>query len=383
MNIPLLSSQTASLFNAIQAADLACKSPETPMDLTGYLGKIAWAGWTVVVLAFFCPTGAQPRVYTVGLVFTDAIDRHALPPHLKRQHPVTIGDMRREIRGLFTSLGRFRPLWIRSSGPPEDPEYIGARSVDFIAHITLNKAYKIYSNQVLYFYGGDLFNRPGVQGQDGGTPYEVISRPAITGQFEVKLVNPHKDRIFWSALRDSTAIVPYKEDLFLYNSWKYPGLSHPDLVRAFLADILRLQQVNSSVERALNVSARWFISSPEQDAETARGLLRGLAASFAADLDGNLPLEGRIAALLAPQKDKPHVRLNIGARHGLAPRMRLEVWRSRPADQKVGQIEVVEVDSTTAVARLRKLDKKLRKRGEGLQVLDRVVSPKRLSKRAL
>ncbi|NKB68666.1 MAG: hypothetical protein GKR89_16505 [Candidatus Latescibacteria bacterium] len=353
------------------------------MRLTGFWAKAAGVGGLVVALGSISPARAQPHVYTVGLVFTDAIDRQALPAHLQRQHPVVVGDTRREIRALFTAMGRFHPLWLRSIGPPEDPEYIGASSVDFIAHITLNKAYKIYSNQVRYFYGDDLFNRPTANGQDGGTPYEVISRPAVSGQFEVKLVNPHNNKIFWSALRDSTVIIPYERDLFLYNSWKYPGLSHPDLVRSFLADILRLQQANSSVERALNVSERWFISSPRNDVETVEGLLRGLTLSFAADLDGNLPLEGRIAALLPPQKDKPHVRLNIGANHGLGPRMRLDVWRPRPADQKVGQLEIVKVDSTTAVARLRKLDRKLRKRGEGLQVLDRVISSKRPPRRAL
>ena len=46
-------------------------------------------------------------------------------------------------------------------------------------------------------------------------------------------------------------------------------------------------------------------------------------------------------------------------------------------------ILVVDVDSTTAIARLRKLDKKLKKRGDGLQVQDRVISPKRSLRRSL
>ena len=112
-------------------------------------------------------------------------------------------------------------------------------------------------------------------------------------------------------------------------------------------------------------------------------LLKGLVDNLAPDLDANLPLEGRIAALLPEQKGKLHVRLNIGARHGLTTRMRFNVWRPRPSQQKVGQIEVVEMDSTTAIARLRKLDKKLKKRGDGLQVQDRVISPKRPSRGSL
>jgi hypothetical protein len=63
--------------------------------------------------------------------------------------------------------------------------------------------------------------------------------------------------------------------------------------------------------------------------------------------------------------------------------MRLDVWRPQPSQQKVGQVEVVELDSTTAIARLRKIEKKLKKRGEGLQKQDRVISHKRPSRKSL
>ena len=222
---------------------------------------------------------------------------------------------------------------------------------------------------------------------DGGPSedqsYTVISLPSIVCQLEVKLEDPHRDKIFWSDLRDSSAVIPYDEQLFLYNTWKYPGASHPGLTRAFLADLLRLQMADPATERALNVAERWFISKPSSDLAVARGVLKGLADNLAPDLDANLPLEGRIAALLPERKGKPHVQLNIGARHGLTKRMRFDVWRPRPSQQKVGQIEVVDVDSTTAIARLRKLDKKLKKRGDGLQVQDRVISPKRPSRSSL
>jgi hypothetical protein len=346
--------------------------------------RIVLIGLATTILGGICPAAAQPQVYTIGLVFSDRVDTTALPPHMQRQHPVVVRDLHRNMRRVFAALGRFRTLQLQISGEEGRPIYLGAQSVDFVAHITLNKAYKIYSNQVFYFKdGGFLYTRPDKGGRDGGAPYEVISLPAITGQLEAKLVDPHKDRIFWSILRDSTTILPYDEQTFLYNSWKYPGLSHPGLVRLFLADILRLQQMNSSVARALNVSDRWFVSAPSHDTEITAGLLQGLAASFAADLDSNLPLEGRIEAMLPEQQGKLHVLLNIGERHGLRPRLRLGIWRPLPSTQKVGQIEVVEVDSTTAVARLRKLDKKLKKRGEGLQILDRVISLKRPARRSL
>ena len=326
------------------------------------------------------PANAQPHIYTIGLVFTDLVDQELLPIHLAEQHPRLMRKIERAIRDIFADLGRFRTVRLQSVGEAHDPVYQGEKSVDFISHIILNKAYKTYHNKVIHYEDLGRF--------DDGRPseersYEVISLPAIVGQLEVKLVDLHRDKIFWSDLRDSSAVIPYDQHLFLYNTWKYPGASHPGLTRAFLADLLRLQMANPATERTLNVAERWFVSKPSSDLAVARDLLQGLADNLAPDLDANLPLEGRIAALLPEQKGKPHVRLNIGAQHGLLKRMRFDVWRPRPSQQKVGQIEVVDVDSTTALARLRKLDKKLKKRGEGLQVQDRVISPKRPSRRSL
>ena len=340
-------------------------------------------GWMLLALGSH-PSDGQPQIYNIGLVFTDQIDQETLPLHLQQQHPAIVKGINQDARKLFADLGRFRTLRLRSSGAPEDPFYHGAESVDYIAHFILNKAYKTYHNQVNYFfYNENAFN----QFDDGGVSkdqrYEVVSKPAIVAQLEVKLVDPRRKRIFWSDLRDSSATIPYDDQLFLYNTWKYPGASHPGLIRAFLADLLRLQMANPSVERALNVAERWFVSTPNNDLAVARGVLKGLAVDMAADTDANLPLEGRIAAILPQQKGKCRVQLNIGARHGLASRMRLDVWRPEPSQQKVGQLEVVATDSTTAIAKLRKLDKKLKKSGEGLQLQDRVISAKRPSRRSL
>ena len=351
--------------------------------------RVIFIGLIAASLGGICPSAAQPRIYTIGLVLADRVNPDGLPPHMRRQHPALVNDMRRGIRGLLADLGRFRTLPFRMSGEGDDPVYLDSRSVDFVIQITLDKADKIYRNQILYSQGLLLYNRPGEAGRSDEAPYEVISLPAITGRLEVRLVDPHKDKVLWSSLRDSTAVVPIDERIFLYNNRKYPGLTHPDLLRAhpdllraFQADILRLRQVNRSVDRALNMSDRWFVSQPSHDVEIARNLFRGMVASLAADLDSNLPLEGRIDAMLPAKEGKSYVQLNLGTHHGLRPRMRLEVWRPQPSSQKVGQVEVVEIDSTTAVARLRKLDKKLKKRGEGLQLLDRVISRKRPSVRS-
>ena len=325
------------------------------------------------------PANAQPHIYTIGLVFTDLVDQEILPVHLAEQHPRLMREIERAIRDVFADLGRFRAVRLQSIREARDPT--GQESIDYIAHFILNKAHKTYHNQIIHYYENmGLFD-------DGGPSedrsYEVISLPAFVGQLEVKLVDRHRDKIFWSDLRDSSAVIPYDKQLYLYNTWKYPGASHLGLTRAFLADILRLQMADPATERALNVAERWFVSKPSSDLAVTRGVLKGLADNLAPDLDANLPLEGRIAALLPEQKGKPHIQLNIGARHGLMERMRFDVWRPRPSQQKVGQIEVVDVDSTTAIARLRKLDKKLKKRGDGLQVQDRVISPKRPLRRSL
>ena len=326
------------------------------------------------------PANAQPHIYTIGLVFTDLVDQEILPVHLAEQHPRLMREIERAIRDIFADLERFHTVRLQSVSEAHDPVYQGGKSVDFIAYVILNKAYKTYHNKIIHYENLGLF--------DDGRPseersYEVISLPAIVGQLEVKLEDLRRDKIFWSDLRDSSAVIPYDKQLFLYNTWKYPGASHPGLTHAFLADLLRLQMADPATERALNVAERWFVSKPSSDLSVARRVLKGLADDLAPDLDANLPLEGRIAALLPERKGKPHVQLNIGARHGLTKRMRFDVWRPRPSQQKVGQIEVVDVDSTTAIARLRKLDKKLKKRGDGLQVQDRVISPKRPSRRSL
>ena len=323
------------------------------------------------------PTNAQPHIYTIGLVFTNLVGQEILPVHLAEQHPRLMLEIERTIRDIFTGLGRFRVVRLPSIGSARAP----TESIDYIAHFTLNKAHKTYHNQVIHHYENlGLFDDGG---PSEGQTYMVISLPSIICQLEVKLMDPRRDKTFWSDLRDSSAVIPYDQQLFLYNTWKYPGASHPGLTQVFLADLLRLQMADPATERALNVAERWFVSKPSSDLAVARGVLTGLADNLAPDLDANLPLEGRIATLLPARKGKPHVQLNIGARHGLTKRLRFDVWRPRPSQQKVGQIEVVDVDSTTAIARLRKLDKQLKKSGGSLQAQDRVISPKRPSRRSL
>lgn len=344
--------------------------------------RVGWAA-LAVALGLADPDRAcgQARVLALGLFCADRVDTAALPTHMRLQHPLTLGIVDGGVMASLAAVGRFE---VRRLPPPEEGGWPGgtADGVDYVVRVAVNKAQKVYTNEIIYRAEAALEGDPDGGGLGDGRPYEVLSLPTIAAQLEVVLEDPREDDILWSATRESTAVVPHDEWGFLYNSWKYPGLSHPDLVRAFLADVLRLQQANPWVDRSLNVADRWYVSRPDADLETARGVLRGLAASFAADLDANLPLEGRIQQVLAGTDGEVRAVLDLGERQGLEPRLRLDVWRPRPSPQKVGRVEVVSVDSTSAVARLRKLDRELKKRGEGLQVQDRVISTKRNTRRS-
>ena len=292
-------------------------------------------------------------------------------------HDQAVRNLYDRIKLLLSGLGRFETVAWNAVGEGRKYRYFGPGDVDFVAHATIYKLGKIYRNETLYYNPG----YPAEFKQDGDKPYEIISRPAITSRLKLSLVDQERGKVLWSALRDSTVIVPHDPYTYLYNPSKYPRLSHPELIRSHLSSIIRLQSNNTSVERSMVMSDRWFVSSPEKDVKISQSLLAALLASFHPGLDGNLPLEGRIDSVLSlERKGKPQVLLNIGARDGIYPKLRLEVWRPEPSQQKVGQIEVVRVDSFSAVATVRKVEKKLRKRGEGPDPGDRVISRKRRSR---
>ena len=59
--------------------------------------------------------------------------------------------------------------------------------------------------------------------------------------------------------------------------------------------------------------------------------------------------------------------------------LRLDVWRPAPSEEKVGQVQILRVDSTSALARVRKVARSVRRAGESVAAGDRVVSRKRTS----
>lgn len=359
-----------------RASDLPSRppTPRFPLRLRlFYCTALTLLSWGCLDFAF-----SQPRTQSIGVVITDKVNLHALPLHLRDRHAQSLNELRRRVMSLLDDLGRFETAEWSAVANGRRYVYSGPGSVAFVAHLTIHKLGKIYRNETQYYpnYPASASSQVG-----NSPPYEIISRPAITGRLKIELVELKKNKAFWSALHDSTAIVPHDPLAYIYNPRKHPGFTHPSMIRAHLADIMRLQTLNRSAERGMAMSDRWYISAPGDDIATARTLLADLVAWLPADLDSNLPLEGRIAALVPEKKGKRQVLLNIGARHGLSPRLRLDVWRPLPSAQKVGQIEIVKVDSTTAIARVRKIEKKLRKRGEGPNAGDRVISRKRPSTR--
>lgn len=315
----------------------------------------------------------QPRVCTIGLAVTDQRRQDGPTSVPGDQLDGLANVVAGEMKSLLAVMGRFRAADWAALPRGEGYEYRASEPPEYGVHVIVHQFGKIYRNR--------LIPRSGYAQMAGGGEFRAISQPAIAGKLEVRLVDPGTGDTFWSGLRDSTAIVPHDPDVFLFNPDKYSGWTPPPLIQAHLAGILRLQQSDPAVGSALLAADLWHVSTPADDAWVARNLLTNLVSVFYTDIDGNLPLEGRVAALLPGAGDRQLVRLDIGAGDGLVPRLRLDVWRGSPTSEKVGQIEVVQIDSTTAVARLRRLEKSFRQRGGGLLPDDRVVSRRRASAR--
>ena len=67
----------------------------------------------------------------------------------------------------------------------------------------------------------------------------------------------------------------------------------------------------------------------------------------------------------------------MGYKDGIHKKARLDVLRPEMPDPKIGQVEVLSVDSTSAIGYLRKLERTVRKRGDTVHIGDQIVSRKR------
>lgn len=272
-------------------------------------------GIFVILVGLAChdPVSASPREYSIGVFVLDRVDTAGLPAHLRSQHPLLVRHLEIGVRRALQSISRLQIKHLPPVPVGESYALSAAQAVDFVVTLELEKAHKVFANETRYPTRAELQDEANLGPRDGGTSYEVVSRPAVNAQFEVSLIDPSRDRSIWSALRDSTALVPHSEQLYIYNAWKYPGASSTALVRTFLADLLRLQEANRWVERALNVSDRWYLSQPGQDLRAAKELMLGLAGSFVVELERHLPLEGRIQSVLPTTGDDTLFLLDLGA----------------------------------------------------------------------
>lgn len=334
-------------------------------------------GLLVLALGGATVASAQARIYAAGLAITDAVAVEALPAHLRANHAQLLAELRGQAKGRLSGLGRLQVAHWEATFSANRFQYQGPGDADFVVHVLLSHADKVFRNQVIYTNEGIRALPLGYGGQESGLDYEVVSLPAIGTRIEMRLVDPHRNKILWSAQRDTTATVAFDPQVFVLNTRKYPGFTPASILQENLADLMRLRQDNTNVDRLLDVADRWFVSKPSADVKMAQATLGSLLESLAAELDSNLPVEGQITQVLPVEDGEAQVQLDLGSRHGLAPGLCLEVWRALPNGQRVGEIEIVRADSATATARLRKLDRAVRKRGESLEVTDRVISQKR------
>ena len=323
-------------------------------------------------------SGGQPETYAVGVIVEDRLLPEQLPPHLLRVHPIIIDDLTRHVRALLDATGRCKVFNLQETRA----RGMERNALDFVLVVTLHKSGKSYRNRVFYFRDGDLFHAVVQPQVEQDFPYEVVSEPSAVVQLGMEL-SDSGDRVIWSSIIDSTAIVPYDRQVFLYNTDRYPGVTHPDLLHRYHSGLTRLRMGNPQADRMLDVSDRWFVSRTRDDLETIRSLLKSAVASSYGELDGHLPLAGKILEIEpTTERGKPKLTLDIGFGHGAIPKMRLKVTRSRLGEtNKVGEIEITELDSLFSTAESRKIEKWLRKKGAGFEVGDRVFSKKRRSAR--
>lgn len=242
----------------------------------------------------------------------------------------------------------------------------------FALYLTLRRFGKLFRNRSLYHTRQDL----AATAQEPMS-YEMMSLPVLSGALEARLVNLKNEKTTWSALHDSSVLLPHHEN-FIYNPEKYPGLMPQDIIRDYAVPILRMRSLRPSALRMLAVADRWYISDEAEDRTAAVEMLKGMVADLVPEIDAHLPLYGSVDSLAGrDKKDRPLVRINLGYKDGIHKKARLDVLRPEMPDPKIGQVEVLSVDSTSAIGYLRKLERTVRKRGDTVHIGDQIVSRKR------
>lgn len=340
----------------------------------------------IYALLWVCllPIGASAQStapFRVALAFSDLSDTERQWDHLQVINDSALPIIRRTVVANFAVIDRCETVLLTAKldkrGRSVFAEEVDT-DTDYALHFIVRHIDKLFRNRTIYQSGYDI-DRNQV-GYGGAEPQsrEIVALPALSSAMEVRLIHLNRNKVIWSTLQDSTVLVAH-DNRFVYNAEKYPGFTHPEIIRDHIAPILRQRQRRPSALRMLSVADRWFLSTPADDVATAEALLAGMIDNLMPEVDAQLPLYGTIASIVegTDEKKNQRFRLDIGSQQGLVKKLRLDVFRDSKDAKKIGQVEIVSVDSSSSIARLHKLERSVRKRGESLAIGDLVFSRKR------
>ena len=322
------------------------------------------------------PIAHASNTFTVGI----AISKEKKPdgrgwPHLESFYESSIATIQKAVFRDFQGISRCRIVsHLATLDNRGRSQYTPRNDIDYLLHLVLRRADKLFRNRTIYFSNP---NRAISLGVEDTQPGETLALPVFSAAIEVRLIDPKRRRILWSTLQDSTVSLPHSNN-YVYNVDKYPGYTPSEVIRDYVAPILMQRFRSPSSLRMLQAADRWYISDEKVDAAAGGRLLAEIIRNILPQIDAQLPLVGNIVSELAPDgKSRPQYTINVGANQGIVIDLKLDVFSKRFRDTKVGELKVVSVEESTAVARLHKLDRSMQKSGGKVSVGDEVLSEKR------
>ena len=334
-----------------------------------------WSVWIVVVLVI-APTGlrAAPQL-NIAIAISDDSDTDRQWDHLEALYGSARFRAQKAAMLGFQAIPRCRLVSRearldargRSVFEPEE-------GIDFVLHFVLRRVDRLYRNRTLYYAEPSAAT---LSSSADAQPREVAALPALSAAIEVRLIEAQRNKIVWSALQDSTIMLQH-DSKFIYNPDKYPGYTHPEVIRDYVAPILRQRFKNPAALRMLNSADRWYLSPLENDAAVGGRLIDSMMRDLLPQIDAHLPLWGTISTVIAATTgDRPQYRIDRGAIHGIIEGIQLDVYQRENRQVKLGRVKVVAVAATSATVRLHKLERVVRERGQTLGIGDLVYSKQR------
>lgn len=332
--------------------------------------------WAFAIGVFLATCAGAQNSGVIRLTFDvrDLSDPDDHWEHLESFHESALSDIEHVLHRELKEIKRVA-LTHQSRDRVVDMPWRRTRGKDgatFTLRLQLRRFSKIFRNRGLY------------QARDQLSPTaqepimrEMIALPVLSGAIEAHLINDQREKTIWSTLHDSSTMLAHN-GRFIYNLEKYPGYTPPDLIRDYAVPILRHRSKRPSALRMLSAADRWYISNADKDLVSAYAMLRQMVADLIPEIDANLPLSGSIVSQVGlDHKRRPMFQLDLGMDVGIREKMKLEVFRPGKSGAKIGQIEIVSVDSSFSVGRVRKLERSVRRRGATIDVGDVVISRQR------